>query len=82
MTNRRKDIHLSPTNDQLDDLTSALEAHRDGLRKLAADAKLGFGLDASYWDGRVADVQNLLDTVHREAESGSIESYSADREDS
>ena len=75
MTNRRKDIHLSLTNDQL-------EAHRDGLRKLAADAKLGFGLDASYWDGRVADVQNLLDTVHREAESGSIESYSADREDS
>ena len=82
MTNRRKDIHLSLTNDQLDDLTSALEAHRDGFRKLAADAKLGFGLDASYWDGRVADVQNLLDTVHREAESGSIESYSADREDS
>lgn len=78
----RKEIHLSLTNDQLDDLTSALEAHRDSFKKLAADAKLGFGLDAPYWEGRVADVQDLLDAVRRQAEGGSIESRSADREES
>lgn len=82
MMDRRKDIHLSLTNDQLDDLTSGLEAHRDNFKKLAADAKLGFGLDAPYWNSRVADVQDLLDTVHRLAEEGSVESRSADHEES
>ena len=79
---RRKDIHLSLTHDQLDDLTSGLEAHRDSFTKLAADAKLGFGLDATYWNGRAVDVQSLLDTVHRLAEEGNVESRAADHEES
>jgi len=61
----RKDIKLSLSTDQYDDLTSALEGHRIGMQQLADEAKLGFGLDEAYWRNRVAEVQELLDTVHR-----------------
>lgn len=61
----RRDINLSLSNDQYDDLTSALEGHRAGIQQLADEAKLGFGLDEAYWSNRVTEVQELLDTVHR-----------------
>lgn len=61
----RKDINLSLSTDQYDDLISALEGHRTGIQQLADEATLGFGLDQGYWSNRVAEVQELLDTVHR-----------------
>lgn len=65
MNTPRKDINLSLSTDQYDDLTSALEGHRTGIQQLADEAKLGFGLDEAYWSNRVAEVQELLDTVQR-----------------
>ncbi|ALQ31678.1 MULTISPECIES: hypothetical protein [Micrococcaceae] len=67
MTNTpRKDIHLSLTGDQYDDLTSALETQRNSFEHLAAEASNGFGyLDTAYWTHRVTEVQQLIDTVHR-----------------
>ncbi|MHA7227594.1 hypothetical protein [Glutamicibacter soli] len=67
MTNTpRKDIHLSLTGDQYDDLTSALETQRNSFERFAADASNGFGyLDTAYWTHRVTEVQQLIDTVHR-----------------
>lgn len=67
MTNTpRKDIHLSLTGDQYDDLTSALETQRNSFEQFAADAGNGFGyLDTAYWTQRAAEVQQLIDTVHR-----------------
>lgn len=67
MTNiPRKDIHLSLTGDQYDDLTSALETQRNSFEQFAADASNGFGfLDTAYWTHRVTEVQQLIDTVHR-----------------
>lgn len=67
MTNTpRKDIHLSLTGDQYDDLTSALETHRNSFERLATEAGNGFGyLDTTYWTQRVTEVQQLLDAVHQ-----------------
>lgn len=67
MTNRpRKDIHLSLTGDQYDDLTSALETQRNSFEQFATDANNGFGyLDTAYWTQRATEVQQLLDTVRR-----------------
>lgn len=67
MTNiPRKDIHLSLTGDQYDDLTSALESQRNSFEQFAADAGNGFGyLDTAYWTQRATEVQQLIDTVHR-----------------
>lgn len=65
MNTPRQDINLSLSADQYDDLTSALEGHRSGIQQLADEAKLGFGLDEAYWSNRVAEVQELLDTVQR-----------------
>lgn len=65
MNIHRKDIHLSLSNDQYDDLTSALEIHRKGLQQFADKSENGFGLGPEYWSGRVADVQKLLEAVHR-----------------
>ena len=67
MTNTpRKDIYLSLTGDQYDDLTSALETQRNSFEQFAADANNGFGyLDTAYWTQRVNEVQQLIDTVHR-----------------
>lgn len=66
-SNRRREIRLSLTADQFDDLASALEAHRDGFERLAEEAGNGFGLPEAYWNGRVDEVQQLLDAVHRPA---------------
>lgn len=79
---RQTAIPLSLTSDQLDDLVSALEAHRDGFKKLAAEASVGFGLDSTYWQGRVDDVQNLLDTVHRLVGEDDLGSRTAGYEES
>jgi hypothetical protein len=61
----RKDIHLSLSDDQYDDLTSALEAHRDSMQQFAKESVLGFGLDSTYWSHRVTEVQDLLEAVRR-----------------
>lgn len=68
------DLSLSLTTDQYDDLTTALEDHRDGLRRLAGEASNGFGLGAGYWTERAGEVQNLLDAVRRLAGGESAES--------
>lgn len=65
LNTHRKDIHLSLSPDQYDDLTSALETHRDGLQQFVKESALGFGLETSYWSHRVAEVQGLLEAVHR-----------------
>ncbi len=57
------DLSLSLTIDQYDDLTTALEDRRDGLRKMAGEAVNGFGLGAGYWNGRAEEVQDLLNCV-------------------
>lgn len=62
-TQRRKDLHLSLTDDQFDDLISALENHRDCFQRLAEEAVNGFGLGAPYWGGRVNEIQELIDMV-------------------
>ncbi|QRQ78321.1 hypothetical protein [Glutamicibacter protophormiae] len=56
----RKDLHLSLSDDQFDDLLSALESHRNYLQGLAEEAANGFGLGAPYWGGRVNEVQELI----------------------
>ena len=58
-------LSLSLTTDQYDDLTTALEDHRDGLRRMAGEAANGFGLGAGYWNGRADEVQELLSSVRR-----------------
>ena len=65
MNTHRKDIHLSLSPDQYDDLTSALETHLNGLHQFAKESALGFGLETTYWSHRVAEVQGLLEAVHR-----------------
>ena len=65
MNTHRKDIHLSLSYDQYDDLTSALETHRDGLQQFVKESASGFGLETTYWSHRVAEVQGLLEAVHR-----------------
>lgn len=65
-TTGRRDIHLSLTADQADDLISALEAHRGSFERLEKEAGHGFGLPAAYWAGRVQEVQELLDAVRRQ----------------
>lgn len=61
----RKDLHLSLSQDQYDDLTSALETHRNELQRFADSSSSGFGLDLAYWTRRVDEVQELLDSVRR-----------------
>lgn len=61
-------LSLSLTTDQYDDLTTALEAHRDGLRRIAGQAANGFGLGSGYWNGRAEEVQELLSCVRRLAQ--------------
>lgn len=65
LNTHRKDIHLSLSPDQYDDLTSALETHLNGLHQFAKESALGFGLETTYWSHRVAEVQGLLEAVHR-----------------
>ncbi|MNW47005.1 hypothetical protein D3C74_243240 [compost metagenome] len=65
MDNQRKDIQLSLSLDLCDDLASALEAQRNGMQRFAKESEKGFGLGPEYWTQRVADVQLLLDAVHR-----------------
>lgn len=65
MNTPRKDINLSLSTDQYDDLTTALESHRDGTQRLAEESRSGFGLEEAYWTNRVSEIQQLLDTVHR-----------------
>ncbi|MGO4295540.1 hypothetical protein [Glutamicibacter sp. MCAF14] len=65
LNTHRKDIHLSLSPDQYGDLTSALETHLNGLHQFAKESALGFGLETTYWSHRVAEVQGLLEAVHR-----------------
>lgn len=65
LNTHRKDIHLSLSPDQYDDLTSALETHLNGVHQFAKESALGFGLETTYWSHRVAEVQGLLEAVHR-----------------
>lgn len=83
MTNTpRKDIHLSLTGDQYDDLASALETHRNSFQNLASEASNGFGyLDTEYWTQRVTEVQHLIDTVHRLARGDSPDAVKQEAQD-
>lgn len=74
----RKDIHLSLSHDQYDDLTSALETHRDGLQQFVKESALSFGLETTYWSHRVAEVQGLLEAVHRLAAGESPDAVKQD----
>ena len=62
---RRKDLHLSLTGDQFDDLISALENHRDNFQRMAEEALNGFGLGEPYWGARVHEIQELIDMVQQ-----------------
>ncbi|HJX78286.1 hypothetical protein [Glutamicibacter sp.] len=78
MNTHRKNIHLSLSHDQYDDLTSALETHRDSLQQFAQESVNGFGLDTAYWSHRVAEVQDLLEAVHRLAAGESPDAVKQD----
>ena len=70
------DMHLS--HDQHDDLVSALESHRNYFEDLAASSVNGFGLDTAYWNGRVEEIQQLLQAVRDLAdEPGGVEAGEA-----
>ena len=70
---RLKSIHLTLNQDQSDDLLSALEAHRKEIAKIAANASNGFGLGGEYWNHRVTEIQDLIETVRRLLEESDIE---------
>jgi len=78
LNTHRKDIHLSLSPDQYDDLTSALETHLNGLHQFAKESALGFGLETTYWSHRVAEVQGLLEAVHRLAAGESPDAVNQD----
>ena len=61
----RKTVTLNLSNDQLADLVNALEDHRDSFKDQAEQAKFGFGLGSDYWQGRVEEIQQLLDMVRQ-----------------
>lgn len=63
----RKHLHLNLNDDQFDDLISALENHRDCFQRLSEEAANGFGLGAHYWNGRVNEIQELIDAVQHVA---------------
>lgn len=48
------------------------------MQQFANDAEKGFGLGPGYWTQRVADVQLLLDAVHRLAAGESPEKVKKD----
>ena len=78
LNTHRKDIHLSLSPDQYDDLTSALETHLNGLQQFAKESVLGFGLDSTYWSHRVTEVQDLLEAVRRLAAGESSDAVKQD----
>ena len=69
----RKHLHLNLNDDQFDDLISALDSHRDCFRRLSEEAANGFGLGIPYWDGRVNEIQELIDAVRHCARGAGAE---------
>jgi len=64
---KQKTLNLELTNDQLADLTNALEDHRDYFKKRADEAMLGMSLDTGYWKSRAEQVQEILGLVMHSA---------------
>lgn len=58
-----KILKLTLTTSQFNDLVNALEDHREDFRQKAADAGLGFGLDAGYWTSRAEEIQEIITEV-------------------
>ena len=61
MTRQRLNLFLS--HDQFENLSNALEDHRDGFTEMANGATSGFALDSAYWKGRTEQVHELLVSI-------------------